>query len=354
MGWISTSHLKIPTKLAYDPQDTEGAPIAWGEKCNRLPPGQSKECFKAFMGAASFSNGPNTVPGGPGSQLELHRWVRDYLGAFCADVVDFIDGRAIPGWRDATIIWNFSVPGSWAVFPVVADFKRLAGDAVSSCFPNAKDFRIFTDVTEATASALCLLATSLGKDKQYSIGNTVISCDIGGATTDVAVSSVSSAGRLATWPQSKTESVGMVTVEIAFWLHARHTLRSAGAQDPDQLALEMARGEQFQGARALFTRHQNEGRVMIRLPASCNVQNWSPSETPSTSMSVIEEQTLCIHRYGPQNSRSMSLLIYGAEGMCSSRSSRSWSNTSKRLLTKLSILQPSIQYATWIPASYKR
>jgi hypothetical protein len=354
MGWISTSHLKIPTKLAYDPQDTEGAPIAWGEKCNRLPPGQSKECFKAFMGAASFSNGPNTVPGGPGSQSELHRWVRDYLGAFCADVVDFIDGRAIPGWRDATIIWNFSVPGSWAVFPVVADFKRLAGDAVSSCFPNAKDFRISTDVTEATASALCLLASSLGKDKQYSVGNTVISCDIGGATTDVAVSSVSSAGRLATWPQSKTESVGMVTVEIAFWLHARHTLRSAGAQDPDQLALEMARGEQFQGARALFTRHQNEDRVMIRLPASCNVQNWSPSETPSTSMSVIEEQTLCIHRYGPQNSRSMSLLIYGAEGMCSSRSSRSWSNTSKRLLTKLSILQPSIQYATWIPASYKR
>jgi hypothetical protein len=289
----------------------------------RPTPGQSKECFKAFMGAASFSNGPNTVPGGPDSQLELHRWVRDYLGAFCAAVVDFIDHKAVAGWRDATVIWNFSVPGSWAVFPVVADFKRLAGDAVSSCFPNAKDFRIFTDVTEATASALCLLATSLGKDKQYSIGNTVISCDIGGATTDVAVSSVSSAGRLATWPQSKTESVGMVTVDIAFWLHARHTLRSAGAQNPDQLALEMARGKPFQHAKAVFTRHQNEDRVRIKLPMSCNVQKWSPSETPSSSMSVIDEQRLCIHRYGPQNSKSTPPLISGAKGMCSSRSSRS-------------------------------
>jgi hypothetical protein len=176
--------------------------------------------------------------------------------------VDFIDDRAVAGWRDATVI-NFSVPGSWAVFPVIADFKRLAGDAVSSRFPNAKDFRISTVVTEATSSTLCLLATSLGKDKQYSAGNTVISCDIGTVTTDVAVSSVSSAGRLATWSQSKTESVGMVTVDIDFWLHARHTLRSAGAQNPDQLALEMARGKPFQHARALFTRHQNEDRVRI-------------------------------------------------------------------------------------------
>jgi hypothetical protein len=248
------------------------------------------------MGAASFSNGPNAVPGGPDSQRELHRWVRDYLGAFCAEALDFIDGRAVAGWRDATVIWNFTVPGSWAVFPVVADFKRLAGDAVSSCFPNAKDCRISTDVTEATASALCLLAASLGKDKQYSVGNTIISCDIGGSTTDVAVSSVSSAGRLATWPQSKTESVGTVTVEKAFWLHARHILRSAGAQNPDQLALEMARGEPFQEERALFTRHQNEDRVRIKLPKSCNVQEWSPSETPSTSMSVIEKHKLCIHR----------------------------------------------------------
>jgi hypothetical protein len=325
LGWAFTSDQKIPTKLAYDPQDTEGPPIEWGRECNQLPPGQIKECFKAFMGAASFSNGPNTVPGRPDSQLELHRWVRDYLGAFCADVVDIIDNQSnAAGWKDAMVIWNFTVPGSWAVFPVVADFKRLARDAVSSCFPNAncKDFRISTDVTEATASALCLLATSSGKDNKYSVGNTVISCDIGGATTDIAVSSVSSAGRLTTWPQSKTESVGMVAVEIAFWLHARHTLRSAGAQNPDQLALEMARGFVFKYEMKNFTTHRNGDRIRIRLPASCNVEKLSPSEKRNTSMSVIEGKDLCIHRYDPQNSKSTSLLIYGPEGMCSSRSSR--------------------------------
>ncbi|CZR59487.1 uncharacterized protein PAC_09379 [Phialocephala subalpina] len=295
LGWMPTSYLKIPTCLAYDPKDNEGPPIAWGEECDGLPPGQIKECFKAFMGATSFSNA-NTVPGGPGSQRELHRWVCDYLGAFCAGVADFIDGQTAPGWRNATVLWSFTVPGSWAMFPVVADFKRLAGDAVSSCFPNAKSFRISTDVTEAAASALYLLAAGSANDKQYNVGSTVISCDIGGATTDVAVSTVSSAGRLITWPQLQTESVGTVTMEKAFWLHARHTFRSAGVQNPDQLALEMVRSWELRTARATFTKHQSEDHVKIRLPTSCNMRKWSPSETPSTIMSTIERGYLCIHK----------------------------------------------------------
>ncbi len=252
------------------------------------------------MGATDFSKGPNTVPGYPGSQIELHRWVRDYLTAFCADVVDFISNEkegTFEGWRDARVVWIFTVPGSWAAFPVVAEFELLAQDAVSSLFPSAKDSRLFTNVTEGEASALCLLVAGGLKDNQYSVGNTVISCDIGGATTDVAISTVSSAGRLTTWDQLPTESVGTVTVEKAFWLYVRDILRSAGAQNPDQLALEMTRGRHFLHERAVFQKPRSgEDCIKIRIPDSCQVQTWSPSEASSVGMPTIENRNLYIHR----------------------------------------------------------
>ncbi len=296
-GWTYTSQLKkIPTRLAYDQQNDEGPLIAWGEECDGLPADHIKEHFKVFMGDTNFLEDPDTVPWVPCSQQELHRWVRDYLGAFCAHVVDFIDRQATAGWREATFIWNFTVPGTWAEFPVAADFKRLAEDAVGSCSSNAKGFRVSTNMTEARASALCLLAASSVKDKQYSVGSTVISCDIGGATTDVAVSKVSGAGRLATLFQLQIEPVGTVTVEKAFWLHARQTLRSAGAQNPDQLALEMVHGLQFQYERANFEKHKSEDRIRIRLPNSIDALKWQPSETTNTNMSTIENGYLCIHR----------------------------------------------------------
>ncbi|RDL31968.1 uncharacterized protein BP5553_09370 [Venustampulla echinocandica] len=240
---------------------------------------------------------PSTVPGGPGSQLELHRWVRHYLGAFCAEVVAVIDRDAAPKWRDADVIWNFTVPGSWSALPVVADFKRLAGEAVSPCFPNGKGFRICCDVKEATASAQSLLVEgSVSKKKEYEVGNVVISCDIGGATTDIAISTVSSAGTLTTWPQLETESAGMVSIEKEFWLHASHFFRSVGASNPDQLALEIARGKNFQRARAEFMKGRAEERVSITLPDSCNVEKWSPLEATSPRMSTINGGKLSIHR----------------------------------------------------------
>ena len=305
--------MKIPTRLAYAPQDDEGPPIAWGMECDTLPPDQVKECFKAFMGA-NFSHGPNrpphsqshnkdiielehAVPWSPCSQRELHRWVVDYLWAFCAGVVDFIDAQVGKSWRDATVVWIFSVPGSWAKFPVVADFKRLAEDAVSACLPSAKRCSISTEVTEATASALSLLAAGPVEDQQYSVGSTVISCDIGGATTDVAISTVLSPGRLATWPQPQAESVGAVTVEKGFWLHACDTLRNAGVPNPDQLALQMIHSYHSQLAKATFASHQREDRIRMPLPESCNLREWSPSETPSTTMStIIKNGFFSIHR----------------------------------------------------------
>ncbi|KAF4635916.1 hypothetical protein G7Y89_g2160 [Cudoniella acicularis] len=162
----------------------------------------------------------------------------------------------------------------WAKFPVVADFRRLAEDAISSSFENTKSVRVCCDVTEATASALSLLVNidneaAPTQERRYNIGNTVITCDIGGSTTDTAVSTVSSAGRLHTWPQLESVSTGTVTIEKAFWLHAREILQSAGVSDPDLVALEVTRSWRFRDTYVKFANHRSDQplRVEIKLPA---------------------------------------------------------------------------------------
>lgn len=345
--------------MAYDPRYKDGPPIAWGDKCDTLPCIQVKEYFKTFIGATTFASEAQTIPGGPASQEELDRWVCDYLTAFCTDIVVHIDKSAAAGWRDARVTWNFTVPGCWAAFPV-SKFAAIAQKAVSSCLQNDTDPIIFTNTTEGMASAQCLLITGSAINKEaYSLGNVVVSCDLGGATTDIAVSTVyprSSVENLETRPQLETRPIGTVTIDSAFWLHAQDTLKSAGVQNPDYIALEMARGENFKTARGLFTQAQIEDRILIRLPFSCNLRNWSPPGPPSTNVSVIENGFLCIHKYDPRpllrpNSKNPSRRVLSkicSIGNSSHRFTPSSWNKSKRQLMKLSLLQPKrdTRYAT--------
>lgn len=295
MKWETLPTGKLPTKVAYDPEDPDGPIIAWGKPCDDLPFKQVKQCFKAFIGATTFPIIPCKVPGAPRSQKELHRWVRDYLRAFCMNIMEHIDMvNHGPAWRSA-VIWNFTVPGTWPSFPVVADFKRLAEEAVSSYFEEPENFRIYANLTEGKASAMSLMVNgSANKANKYAIGNVVISCDIGGATTDIAVSTVSAAGRLEHWPQLRVEPTGVVTIERQFWNHACRTLREANVELADDIALELARDGRLIWAQVYFSRLHSEQVVHIRLPESCKVRDWSPSGSSSPQLLFIEKGKLCI------------------------------------------------------------
>lgn len=288
---------KIPTQVAYDPEESDGPIVAWGKECDDLPFGQVKQCFKAFIGDATFPIAPSTmaVPGGPISQKELHRWVRDYLRAFCMSVVELIDREMEDRTWRSTATWNFTVPGAWPSFPVVADFKRVAEEAVFSFFEESKDVRIFANLTEGKASAMFLMVNdSANKANRYTTGNMVISCDIGGATTDIAVSIVSSAGRLEHWPQLRVEPTGIVTIEKQFYIHACQALKEANVQSAADVALTMARSREFARVRASFSRLQSEQLVRIPLPSSCEVRDWSPSGSSSSQPLFIKNSNLCI------------------------------------------------------------
>ena len=234
----------------------------------------------------------------PTSQLELRRWIQDYLHALCSYAADTISMKLGPGWRPDIVIWNFSVPGRWSEYPVVANFKQLAEEALSSCLLG-QTTRVEILATEAEASAQSILNQGqLGADNErYTMGNVVVSCDIGGATTDVAISDIIAAGKLASWSRLISEPRGVVAFEQSFWEHAERVLTSAGAQEPGLWALEITKSMDLVKARNEFSK--SYGDVVIRLPSACGIENWRPSSRIGPSRdTTIWHYSLVIPRYG--------------------------------------------------------
>ncbi|PVH80821.1 hypothetical protein DL98DRAFT_531842 [Cadophora sp. DSE1049] len=228
-----TTITKIPTALAYDPLDDRGFPIAWGQGCENMGADQVKQCFKAFIGNPATIHAAEIKLWAPTSQLELRRWTRDYLYALCSKAADTIDIELCPGWRSEDVIWNFSVPGRWSYHPVVANFKQLAEDAVSSCGFRKECVKVLATEAEASAHSILNQCQLSAGNEKFAVGNVVISCDIGGATTDVAISEIVGPGKLASWRKLALEPRGVVIFEQRFWEHAEQVLRSAGAQEPE-------------------------------------------------------------------------------------------------------------------------
>lgn len=196
--------------------------MAWG-KCEGGPYDRFQECFKSYIATTTFPD----FPGAPTSKQVLFRWVQDYLTAICKQTALEIDAEKIDGWRNGYLTWNFTVPGSWAKFPVVADFKMLAENAVFSCFTTTDKIRVHAHLTEGEASAICVLSRStVAKSHEFAVGDIVVSCDIGGATTDIAISIVSGAGKLDPCPPLQLHPVGLMSVNRNFWELARQTFRT--------------------------------------------------------------------------------------------------------------------------------
>ncbi|KAH6694209.1 hypothetical protein BKA61DRAFT_584359 [Leptodontidium sp. MPI-SDFR-AT-0119] len=206
----STTKAKIPTMLAYD---SNGTLMAWG-KCEGGPYDRFQECFKSYIATTTFP---------------------DFPGALTS--------------KNGYLTWNFTVPGSWAKFPVVADFKRLAENAVFSCFTTTDKIRVHAHLTEGEASAICVLSRStVAKSHEFAVGDIVVSCDIGGATTDIAISIVSGAGKLDPCPPLQLHPVGLMSINRNFWELARQTFRLAGLQqNADGLAWRIASSGEFFG-----------------------------------------------------------------------------------------------------------
>ena len=124
-------------------------------------------------------------------------------------------------------------------------------------------------MTGARASAMCLCVNGLiAQNKAYSIGNTTISCDIGGSSTDIAISRVWGPAVLKRFCQLELKPSGFTTVQRAFFLHVAQTLTRAGAHRPNDLAPKLVCDEGTVKILHGFTDKQHKDRVKLSYPAS--------------------------------------------------------------------------------------
>jgi hypothetical protein len=297
LEWSPLADVKTPTNLVFDSGSKDGLPVAWGFEHTGLPGQNTRECFKAFMGVSQSKFAESSIPSAPMSKTELHHWIREYLRAFCARAVSAIDMRLPSTWKKASIDWSFTVPGSWSPLPVVEDFRRLAENAVSSSLQEARHVRVHTDVTEAHASAMCLLISGLiAQEKSYSVNNTVISCDIGGSSSDVAVSRVNGPGVLIPLCNLQLNPSGFTTVEKGLFLHIMQTLASAGAPCPMDLALRMVRVRNTIQDIREFTDKQGKDWISLTIPDTPTIGSLRLSRLAGSKKTYIEGSRMYIHK----------------------------------------------------------
>jgi hypothetical protein len=295
--WSRVADGKIPTKLVFDTESEDGPPVAWGSQLIGIFAENTRECFKQLMVVDRSKFAELIEPFAPASQIELHHWIREYLRAFCAQAMVTIDIALPLTWKKASIDWSFTVPGCWNQLPVVEDFRRLAEEALSSILQEAKDLRVHTNITEASASAMSLVVGGLvAHEKACPIGDTIISCDIGGSTTDIGLSKICSPGVLEPLGHLRLNPSGFITIEKDIFLHVRETLTNAGADGPTGLALRLVRHPATIDNIVDFTDKLGQDWIKIHFYPDCTVGNWSPSPQAGSKKSYIKDLSLYIHK----------------------------------------------------------
>lgn len=152
-------------------------------------------------------------------------------------------------------------------------------------------------MTGARASAMCLCVNGLiAQNKAYSIGNTTISCDIGGSSTDIAISRVWGPAVLKRFCQLELKPSGFTTVQRAFFLHVAQTLTRAGAHRPNDLAPKLVCDEGTVKILHGFTDKQHKDRVKLKLPSFCTVKSWPPSPQAGSKKTRIEGLMIYIYK----------------------------------------------------------
>lgn len=242
---------------------------------------------------------------GGSTRANDYLYMLDFIHLICEHIIADIDSAGQDSkleisWKKGTIHWIFCVPGGWAELPTLANFKRLAEDAIYRCIGDCEGSKVFTRPTEARASAHRLLMNgSASSMVAYKPGNIVLSCDIGGATTDIAVSRIEAPGLLRTPMQLDIHPAGGATVDTLFIIHVQKFLETAGVSDSMKIAQRVS-SDQFSIAKETFTLRNRDVWIPFQLPASCKVRNWRPSEDAMSIETKICEGVGCrilmIHR----------------------------------------------------------
>lgn len=244
-----------------------------------------KDRFKLYLVEEFFQK---TLGGlgdhAPGNFEDVQMWFVDFLTALYKEIKKCISEKLeLDDWRAARVEYLFSVPTTWDNHPEVLEmFKAIAAKAG---FGESEEHSVQISLSEAEAAAVYTAASqrnrhlvgvpaksaSLADDlSRLRQGDTVLVCDAGGGTTDVAVLKVSSIKRFV-GPEGEEEitelgqldcvdgrAIGSVQIDEAFKREVKRrlefTYQDEDGPDPSKTRLvaeEMATAH-FQGIKRSF------------------------------------------------------------------------------------------------------
>ena len=189
---------KAPTRLRYDgdrlldtsldSQDQEFDVYNLnGSNTNTI---RTAEWFKLYLDERFLMIADrSTVPQPPESVAEAQKWFTDYLRLVYGAIKQYWTGNFHTWWTDAHVSFEFSYPAIWDLATRESFFRCTIRSGFGS---GGKDHSARLALSEAEA-ATRYMNSEVGRfqfSTSLNEGDTVLVCDIGGATADLALLSV--------------------------------------------------------------------------------------------------------------------------------------------------------------------
>ena len=183
---------KMPTVLRYKAYSSRwgGDLISWGfrasEDSDTVTEGEHiriVEWFKPYLNS-DYLKAANRASSTflPKSNSEVRRWYVDYLRKLYEKVQwEILKEEVVRPWEALQIEFRFTWPSTWTA----ADIESFRDCIIAAGFQNDnRPHRVALSFSEAQAAALYAADQIVGKVKD---GDTIMVCDVGGGTTDIAV-----------------------------------------------------------------------------------------------------------------------------------------------------------------------
>lgn len=183
--WPGQMSDKVPTVLAKNVLETNRK---WGFLCDELDEGSKWRFLKLCLHGKPERL--NETPWATDSRSETYSLVQEYLsqvyGHISGSIIKHLRRQVDVNWKDLVIEFTFSVPATWDA-SIAEDFLKIAHDAG---FGREAGHKAALGLTEAAAAVVS--ASEL--DIPFTRGETILSIDAGGGTTDLALVILKEAG----------------------------------------------------------------------------------------------------------------------------------------------------------------
>ncbi|KID65022.1 hypothetical protein MAN_06033, partial [Metarhizium hybridum] len=285
--WPGGSAYKVPTILAKEATEKDRM---WGFLCNHLDESSKWRFLKL-----SLDREPGQLKGtpwAPNSTSEAYALVEDYLGQVYRHIRRSIPSKipnaapGLQGWDSWEIDFVFSVPGTWS--PSVV--HRFLETARRAGFGGQAHHKVVPGLTESVAA---VIATS-ERNIPLVEGDTVLSIDAGGGTTDFAFVTFQSMTPIMMKQVLPATAIGVgsVMIDLTFKNLVEARLEDY-TKSPDlsrACAAEMSQGNDFQGWKCTYTTGQDGGNYVFHATPISNAFGNLPSPVADELASFKREE----------------------------------------------------------------